>query len=206
MKGRSSSNLTSCRNRACLLCHGEGIWEEDSAEVEAVSVLFGKKRPRALATKGAFGHLLGGSPLVDLLLALRALREDTVPPSPGVGERARDVLDFPDASVQVRNMKHALVLSRGFEAILTPRIPRVNTKVFRPRINANDAVIVYRGDETRPNEPQLFPGHRLTFPFSRFLFLRTRYPLSLRPRSLRRFIPTDTPHLMILKGLKEEIS
>jgi 3-oxoacyl-(acyl-carrier-protein) synthase len=95
--------------------HGQGIWEEDSAEAEAVSVLFGKRRPRALATKGAFGHLLGGSPLVDLLLALRALREETVPPSPGVGERARDVLDFPDAPVRSRNMKHALVLSRGFE-------------------------------------------------------------------------------------------
>jgi 3-oxoacyl-(acyl-carrier-protein) synthase len=95
--------------------HGQGIWEEDSAEAEAVSVLFGKRRPRALATKGAFGHLLGGSPLVDLLLALRALREETVPPSPGVGERARDVLDFPDAPVRARNMKHALVLSRGFE-------------------------------------------------------------------------------------------
>ncbi len=95
--------------------HGEGIWEEDSAEAKAISVLFGKNRPRALATKGAFGHLLGGSPLVDLLLALRALARGMVPPSPGVGEGARDVLDFPDAPARSQNMKHALVLSRGFE-------------------------------------------------------------------------------------------
>ncbi len=94
---------------------GEGIREEDSAEAEAVSDLFGKRRPYALATKGAFGHLLGGSPLVDLVLALRALKEETVPPSPGVGDRARDAFEFPDAPVRAEKMKHALILSRGFD-------------------------------------------------------------------------------------------
>lgn len=98
-----------------VIPHGGGNREEDAAEVEAIMKLFGTRRPHALATKGAFGHMLGGSPLVDLVLAVRVLREGTVPPSPGVGEQAHSVLDFPVCPVRAENLRNALILSRGFD-------------------------------------------------------------------------------------------
>ncbi|MEE9255817.1 MAG: hypothetical protein V3V56_01460, partial [bacterium] len=96
-----------------VIVHGGGDPEGDSAEVGALSDVFGGGRPLALATKGAFGHLLGGSPVVDILLALRALAEGAVPPSPGAGEAARDVLAFPGRT-ESAELKTALVLCRGF--------------------------------------------------------------------------------------------
>ena len=51
---------------------------------------------------------------MDILLALRALAEGAVPPSPGAGEAVRDVLAFP-ASTEAAALKTALVLCRGFE-------------------------------------------------------------------------------------------
>ena len=97
-----------------VVVHGAGNLNEDVAEAAALLNIFGARRPRALATKGAFGHLLGASPMVDLLLALRALDEGVVPPSPGVGDMARDALEFSDVPVAAE-IKTALVLSRGFE-------------------------------------------------------------------------------------------
>ena len=96
------------------MVHGAGCLDEDAAEAAALLSVFGARRPRALATKGAFGHLLGASPIVDLLLALRALGEGAVPPSPGADDMAREALEFSDAPVAAE-MKTALVLSRGFE-------------------------------------------------------------------------------------------
>lgn len=97
-----------------VVVHGAGCLDEDAAEAAALLSVFGARRPRALATKGAFGHLLGASPIVDLLLALRALGEGAVPPSPGADDMAREALEFSDAPVAAE-MKTALVLSRGFE-------------------------------------------------------------------------------------------
>lgn len=97
-----------------VVVHGAGSPDEDAAEAAALLSVFGGRRPHALATKGAFGHLLGASPIVDILMALRALSEGAVPPSPGAGEMAQDVLEFPGATVAAE-MNAAIVLSRGFE-------------------------------------------------------------------------------------------
>ncbi len=97
-----------------VVVHGAGSPDEDAVEAAALLSVFGGRRPRALATKGALGHLLGASPIVDLLLALRALGEGVVLPSPGAGDMARDALEFSDVPM-VAEMKTALVLSRGFE-------------------------------------------------------------------------------------------
>jgi len=97
-----------------VLPHAEGGREGDRAEVEALSALFEGRRPLALATKGAFGHLLGGAPAVDLALALRALEEGVVPPSPGAGRGAEGVLRFPARPERAGGLRFALVLCRGF--------------------------------------------------------------------------------------------
>ncbi|MDA1000732.1 MAG: hypothetical protein O2807_09515, partial [bacterium] len=61
--------------------------------------------------KGAFGHMLGAGPVADLLMALRALSEKKVPPSPGAGPGA--ALSFPEAPEGLKGSPAALILSQG---------------------------------------------------------------------------------------------
>ncbi|MDP7369136.1 MAG: beta-ketoacyl synthase N-terminal-like domain-containing protein [Nitrospinota bacterium] len=97
-----------------VVVHGGGSVEEGEAEAEGIAAVLGGHRPLALATKGAFGHLLGGGPAVDLLIALRAMAEGAVPPSPGVGNLGGDVLEFPDRPKAAR-LEAGLVLVQGFD-------------------------------------------------------------------------------------------
>jgi 3-oxoacyl-(acyl-carrier-protein) synthase len=97
-----------------VVVHGGGNVEEDEAEAEGLAAVLGGHRPLALATKGAFGHLLGGGPAVDLLIALRAMAEGAVPPSPGAKNLGGDVLEFPDRTKAAR-LEAGLVLVRGFD-------------------------------------------------------------------------------------------
>lgn len=92
---------------------GGGEARAEAAEAEALSGLFGGRRPLALATKGALGHLLGGAPAVDFLLALRCLREGRVPPSPRRGSLADGALRFPGTPERAEGLGHALVLVLG---------------------------------------------------------------------------------------------
>ena len=98
------------------MTNGAGTSVEDRAEADALSAVLGNHRPRALTTKAAFGHLLGASPIVDLLLALRALAEEEVPPSPGAVGPACDLMDFFQGPMSAETGS-ALVLSQGFGGV-----------------------------------------------------------------------------------------
>ncbi len=100
---------------ALVVVHGDGRAETDAAEREALSALFGPRRPGGLATKGAFGHLLGAAPVLDLLLALRALGWGILPPSPGAAEV--DFLRFVSKPEELRAPGAALVLAQGFDGV-----------------------------------------------------------------------------------------
>ncbi|MEK6711073.1 MAG: beta-ketoacyl synthase N-terminal-like domain-containing protein [Nitrospinota bacterium] len=100
-----------------VLPHGGCQERMEAAEIEALAGLFGPRRPLALATKGALGHLLGGAPVTDLWLALRCLRERAVPPSPRRGEGAEEVLRFPDQTERAGGLRCALVLSCGLDGV-----------------------------------------------------------------------------------------
>ena len=97
-----------------LVIHGEGESGADGAEAEAVSSVFGAHKPWGLATKGVFGHLWGGSPVLDLIMAMKALAEGAPPTPPAAagglfrdaaGGSGRDELD------------NALVLLQGFDGV-----------------------------------------------------------------------------------------
>jgi 3-oxoacyl-[acyl-carrier-protein] synthase II len=98
-----------------VVVHGDGRAETDAAEREALSALFGPRRPGGLATKGAFGHLLGAAPVLDLLLALRALGRGILPPSPGAAEG--DFLRFASKPEEMPAPGAALVLAQGFDGV-----------------------------------------------------------------------------------------
>ena len=64
-----------------LVIHGEGESRADGAEAEAISAIFGGHKPWGLATKGIFGHLWGGSPALDLIMALKSVGGRRIAPA-----------------------------------------------------------------------------------------------------------------------------
>lgn len=94
-----------------LALHGAGKGAADAAEAEAVSALFGRHRPCGLATKGVFGDLWGGSPALDVIIALRALAEGEAPPSRG----AAALRSCAEPGSGRADMRNALVLLQGFD-------------------------------------------------------------------------------------------
>ena len=97
-----------------LVVHGEGQTGADGAEADAISAVFGGHKPWGLATKGVFGHLWGGSPVLDLIMAMKAMAEGVPLPSPAVeGELFRDAASRPGRD----ELQNALLLSQGFDGV-----------------------------------------------------------------------------------------
>ena len=97
-----------------LVIHGEGESGADGAEAEAISAVFGGHKPWGLATKGVFGHLWGGSPVLDLIMAIKALAEGAAPPSPAAkGKLFRDAAGGSGRD----ELQNALVLLQGFDGV-----------------------------------------------------------------------------------------
>ncbi len=67
---------------AVISLHGTATAANDDAEAEIVRRVFGAGAPGpvVLAAKGAFGHTLGASGVIETVLALLALRDATAPP------------------------------------------------------------------------------------------------------------------------------
>lgn len=62
-----------------IVTHGNGTPQSDASEAAAIQRVFGTAVPPITAFKWAFGHLLAASGILDLTLALLALRRRTVP-------------------------------------------------------------------------------------------------------------------------------
>ena len=97
-----------------LVIHGEGESRADDAEAEAIHSVFGCHKPWGLATKGIFGHLWGGSPALDLIMALRALAEGGALPAPGMME---NLFRGAAGGLEPDEPQNALVLLQGFDGV-----------------------------------------------------------------------------------------
>jgi len=64
--------------------HGTGTRLNDPAETRALRAVFGehiKKKVKVGGTKGATGHLLGGAGVLEALICVKAILENTIPPT-----------------------------------------------------------------------------------------------------------------------------
>lgn len=61
--------------------HGTGTKQGDSAELTAISQVFGDARPAITSTKGATGHLMGGGGLTESIACIQAIRTGIIPPT-----------------------------------------------------------------------------------------------------------------------------
>jgi 3-oxoacyl-[acyl-carrier-protein] synthase-1 len=62
-----------------IVAHGNGGPASDASEARALRHTFGDTLPPVTGFKWSFGHLIAGSGVLDLILALIALKERTVP-------------------------------------------------------------------------------------------------------------------------------
>jgi len=97
-----------------LVIYGEGDSRADGAEAQAIHALLGGHKPWGLATKGVFGHLWGGSTVLDLIMAMKALAVGAPPPtSAAEGGLFRDAAGGPGRD----ELENALVLLQGFDGV-----------------------------------------------------------------------------------------
>ena len=106
--GRSAADV------GFVVAHGNGTVQSDESEARAICAVLGPTPPPVTAFKWAFGHTLTASSILDTMLALAALRDNTVP---GIATlRTVDpACALPVcAAAQAPRGDTALVLSRGF--------------------------------------------------------------------------------------------
>jgi 3-oxoacyl-[acyl-carrier-protein] synthase-1 len=98
-----------------IVAHGNGTRASDASEALAIRRVFGAKPPPVTAFKWAFGHLIAASGVLDLVLALQALRQRIVPGIATLKSPDPALTPFPvSASAQKPRSDVALVLCRGF--------------------------------------------------------------------------------------------
>jgi len=101
-----------------VVAHGNGTRASDASEVQALRCVFGDAVPPVTGFKWAFGHLIAASGVLDLVLALNALRHWTVPGIPTLDSLDPEFGIFPVSRLpQQPRSDIALILCRGFSGM-----------------------------------------------------------------------------------------
>jgi 3-oxoacyl-[acyl-carrier-protein] synthase II len=103
-----------------ISAHGTGTVYNDQMEMRAFrSVFKGAKRP-VYSIKGGIGHTMGAAGLVEMIIALRALKERIVPPTVNLTEPDDDARGWVSGGQQAfRAGAFALVTNAGFSGVNT---------------------------------------------------------------------------------------
>jgi len=101
-----------------IVAHGNGTPASDASEARAIKRVFGNKPPPVTSFKWAYGHLIAASGVIDLVLALTALRKGVLPGIATLHTPDPEILPFPvSAGPQSPRSDIALILCRGFGAM-----------------------------------------------------------------------------------------
>jgi 3-oxoacyl-[acyl-carrier-protein] synthase II len=106
------------RNSIGLIsAHGTGTTQNDSSEIKAFNFIFDNKIP-VYSIKGAIGHTMGAAGLVEMIVALRALREQTAPPTVNLKDCEEDARGWVSSGSQrIEKDRMALITNAGFGGI-----------------------------------------------------------------------------------------
>lgn len=98
-----------------IVAHGNGTRASDFSEANGIRRIFGDNTPPVTAFKWAFGHLIAASGVLDLVMALTALRHQVVPGIPTLTRLDPALAPFPISSKpQKPRGDVAVVICRGF--------------------------------------------------------------------------------------------
>ena len=103
-----------------IAAHGTGTVYNDQMEMRAFHAVFQNKERPVYSVKGGIGHTMGAAGLVEMIIALRALREQIVPPSVNLREPDDDALGWASSQPHaVRERTLGLVTNAGFSGVNT---------------------------------------------------------------------------------------
>ncbi len=103
-----------------IAAHGTGTVYNDQMEMRAFRAVFGDAPRPVYSIKGGIGHTMGAAGLVELLIALRALREGMVPPTVNLKDADDDARGWAsDRQQPVRGQTLALMTNAGFSGVNT---------------------------------------------------------------------------------------
>lgn len=98
-----------------IVAHANGTRQSDASEARAIGRVFGDAAPPVTGFKWAFGHLLAASGIVEAVIALAAMREESVPGIVNLRTLDPECAGLPvSATPQAPRSDVVLVLSRGF--------------------------------------------------------------------------------------------
>lgn len=106
------------REIGLISAHGTGTVYNDAMEMGSFNSIFkGKKRP-VYSIKGGLGHTMGAAGLVEFIIALKALKEKTVPPTVNLKTADDDAKGWVSRRKRgVGPNKMALLTNAGFSGI-----------------------------------------------------------------------------------------
>jgi 3-oxoacyl-[acyl-carrier-protein] synthase II len=103
-----------------IAAHGTGTVFNDAMEMRAFHAVFKHEVRPVYSIKGGIGHTMGAAGLVEMILALRALREGMVPPTVNLKEADADAIGWvSDQRWPIRDRTRALVTNAGFSGVNT---------------------------------------------------------------------------------------
>ncbi len=98
-----------------IVAHGNGTRASDASEVRALRRVFDNEVPPVTGLKWAYGHLIAASGILDLVVALTALNQRTVPGIPTLNTLDPEFGTSPiSRGPQPARSDIALILCRGF--------------------------------------------------------------------------------------------
>jgi 3-oxoacyl-[acyl-carrier-protein] synthase I len=111
-----------------VVAHGNGTPASDASEARALRRVFGDNPPPVTGFKWSFGHLIAASGVVDLVLALSALKQGVVPGIATLNFLDPQIAPFPVQSTpQQPRSDIALILCRGFGGMNVALLVRGST-------------------------------------------------------------------------------
>ncbi len=99
--------------------HGTGTKFNDEMESQAVSRVYeGMAQPPLTSMKGSFGHTLGAAGVIEAVLSVRAMDEETIPPSVGFETLGvTKILNVSASAVAAPGLRNSLCMKSGFGGV-----------------------------------------------------------------------------------------
>jgi 3-oxoacyl-[acyl-carrier-protein] synthase II len=115
-KALQSAGLSS-DDVGCISSHGTGTVYNDAMEMKAYSSIFHNRPVPLYSIKGAVGHTMGASGLIETVIALRVLEEKIIPPTVGLIDVDPEAKDW--ASRELRTLEKSAILlnNAGFGGV-----------------------------------------------------------------------------------------
>lgn len=102
----------------CISAHGTGTSYNDAMEMRAFRAVLSDHPVPIYSVKGGIGHTLGAAGLVEVVMAMKALRERIAPPTVNLREPDADAAEWVSPSPRgLGERRAALVTNAGFSGI-----------------------------------------------------------------------------------------